>query len=151
MATKQSIKASRGKHETIVATRNIEKQILLIRGEKVILDSDLADLYSVETKTLTRAVNRNKDRFPEDFTFQLSKEEFDILRRQSGTSSVWGGRRYRPYAFTEHGIAMLSSVLRSKRAEYGEEIVSTLSRQLTLEYGSGFSTKNLRHMVRFFE
>jgi hypothetical protein len=80
------------------------------------LDSDLASLYEVETKALVRAVKRNRDRFPEDFMFQLSPEEFDDLRRHFGTSSVWGGRRYAPYAFTEQGVAMLSSVLRSPRA-----------------------------------
>ena len=93
----------------------IEGSILLLRGEKVLLDADLADLYGVETKALTRAVRRNQDRFPEDFAFQLSREEWDILRSRLGTSS-WGGRRYRPLAFTEHGVAMLSAVLRSSRA-----------------------------------
>jgi len=90
--------------------------IHVIRGQKVLLDADLAELYGVETKVLTRAYRRNQERFPEDFAFQLSPAEFDILRRQSGTSSSWGGRRYAPYAFTEQGVAMLSSVLRSKRA-----------------------------------
>ena len=90
--------------------------IHLIRGHKVMLDADLAALYEVETKVLTRAYRRNQERFPEDFAFQLSPAEFNILRRQSGTSSSWGGRRYPPYAFTEQGVAMLSSVLRSKRA-----------------------------------
>ena len=80
------------------------------------LDADLAKLYEVETKVLNQAVKRNIERFPEDFMFQLSEEEFDFLRSQSVTSSQWGGRRYPPYAFTEHGVAMLSSVLRSKRA-----------------------------------
>ena len=80
------------------------------------LDADSAELYGVETKVLNQAVKRNTERFPEDFMFQLSEEEFDFLRSQSVTSSQWGGRRYPPYAFTEQGIAMLSSVLRSKRA-----------------------------------
>jgi len=96
------------------------KRILLtirfVRGRKVILDADLAALYGVETGALTRAVRRNGDRFPADFMFQLSREEFDELRRQSDSSGQWGGRRYPPYAFTEHGVAMLSSVLRSARA-----------------------------------
>src|SRR5437879_4304037 len=100
----------------LIPTERIEKAILLIREHKVMLDSDLADLYGVETKTLVRAVKRNVERFPEDFMFQLTQEEFDHLRYQFGTSSVWGGRRYAPYAFTEQGVAMLSSVLRSKRA-----------------------------------
>ncbi len=80
------------------------------------LDADLAALYGIETKTLVRAVKRNADRFPEDFMFQLNPQEFEILRCQIGTSSSWGGRRHAPYAFTEQGVAMLSSVLRSKRA-----------------------------------
>ncbi len=80
------------------------------------LDVDLAELYCVETKVLNQAVKRNIERFPEDFMFQLSGEEFDFLRSQSVTSSQWGGRRYPPYAFSEQGVAMLSSVLRSKRA-----------------------------------
>jgi phage regulator Rha-like protein len=80
------------------------------------LDADLANLYEVQTKFLVRAVKRNIDRFPADFMFQLSKEEFDDLRFHFGTSSDWGGRRYPPYAFTEQGVAMLSSVLRSQRA-----------------------------------
>jgi len=80
------------------------------------LDSDLAILYGVETKALTRAVRRNVDRFPSDFMFQLNKDEFHHLRRHFGTSSQWGGRRTPPYAFTEQGVAMLSSVLRSSQA-----------------------------------
>jgi hypothetical protein len=102
--------------QALVPAERIDRAILVIRDQKVILDADLASLYEVETKVLVRAVKRNLDRFPEDFLFQLSKEEFEILRCQTGTSSGWGGRRYRPYAFTEQGVAMLSSVLQSKRA-----------------------------------
>jgi len=102
--------------ESLVPVERIEKAILLIRGQKVMLDGDLAALYGVETKMLVRAVKRNTNRFPTDFMFQLSKEEFDNLRFHFGTSSDWGGRRYRPYAFTEQGVAMLSSVLHSPRA-----------------------------------
>jgi len=102
--------------ESLVPVERIEKAILLIRGQKVMLDGDLAALYGVETKMLVRAVKRNISRFPTDFMFQLSKEEFDNLRFHFGTSSDWGGRRYRPYAFTEQGVAMLSSVLHSPRA-----------------------------------
>jgi phage regulator Rha-like protein len=94
----------------------ITQSILLIRGHKVMLDADLAKLYGVETGALTRAVRRNVDRFPQDFMFQLTEQEFNDLRCQFGTSSNWGGRRYPPYAFTEQGVAMLSSVLRSTRA-----------------------------------
>ena len=101
--------------ETTVPAIQIESLILIIRGEKVILDSDLATLYEVETKVLTQTVRRNMSRFPADFMFQLTREEFDHLRSQS-VSSRWGGRRYLPYAFTEQGVAMLSSVLRSENA-----------------------------------
>ncbi len=92
------------------------------------LDSDLAELYGVETKQLTRQVRRNIDRFPEDFMFQLTKDEFENLRYQFGTSS-WGGRRYLPYVFTEQGVAMLSSVLNSKRAvQVNIQIMRTFTR-----------------------
>jgi hypothetical protein len=102
--------------KSLVPVEKIEKAILLIRGQKVMLDADLAVLYDVETKVLIQAVKRNLERFPEDFMFELTQEEFAILRSQFVTSSDWGGRRYRPYAFTEQGVAMLSSVLRSGRA-----------------------------------
>lgn len=85
-------------------------------GEEVIFDSDLAELYGVETKVLNRAVKRNADRFPNDFIFQLTPEEYQILRCQIGTSSSYGGRRFLPYAFTEQGVAMISGVLQSKQA-----------------------------------
>ncbi|MFB3921080.1 MAG: ORF6N domain-containing protein [Terriglobia bacterium] len=101
--------------KAIIPAERIERRILLIRGQKVMLDAHLAELYEVETKVLNRAVRRNIERFPEDFMFRLSASEFQNLRFQFGTSS-WGGRRFRPYAFTEQGVAMLSSVLRSDRA-----------------------------------
>ena len=95
----------------------IERRIYLLRGLRVILDADLAEMYGVPTKSLNLAVKRNRDRFPDDFMFQLTVEESDGLRFQIETSKpVRGGRRYRPYAFTEQGVAMLSSVLRSSRA-----------------------------------
>lgn len=95
----------------------IPARILTIRARQVMIDEDLAKLYGVETKALTRAVRRNADRFPADFMFQLTAEEFADLRRQLGTSSDGhGGRRYPPLAFSEQGVAMLSGVLRSKRA-----------------------------------
>jgi hypothetical protein len=105
-------------HENVgfVPAERIERSILLIRGHKVILDADLAALYGVETKQLIKAVKRNLPRFPDDFMFQLSEKEFENLRFHFGTSSQWGGRRYPPYAFTEQGVAMLSSVLHSRRA-----------------------------------
>ena len=104
------------KDVALVPPERIERSILLIRSHKVMLDADLAALYGVETKQLIQAVKRNIFRFPSDSMFELSKEEFENLRSQFGTSSDWGGRRYPPYAFTEQGVAMLSSVLRSKRA-----------------------------------
>ena len=95
----------------------IERRIYLIRGQKVMLDADLAELYQVLTKNLNLAVRRNRDRFPEDFMFQLTEDEDKSLRLHFATSNVSrGGRRYLPYAFTEHGVAMLSSVLNSQRA-----------------------------------
>jgi len=99
----------------LIPVEVIEKKIYLIRSEKVMLSTDLAVLYGVEPRVLVQAVKRNIKRFPEDFMFQLSNSEFNNLRSQIVTSS-WGGRRYPPYAFTEQGVAMLSSVLRSKRA-----------------------------------
>jgi phage regulator Rha-like protein len=100
-----------------VPVETITRRIYLIRGQKVMLDSDLAELYQVLTKNLNKAVRRNTDRFPADFMFQLTQEEAESLRFQIGTSNEGrGGRRYLPYAFTEHGVAMLSSVLNSKRA-----------------------------------
>lgn len=100
---------------TVVPVEVIVSKIVLLRQEKVLLDRDLAELYGVETKQLKRAVRRNINRFPSDFMFELSKDEFDNLRSHFGTSS-WGGTRYRPMAFTEQGVSMLSSVLNSDRA-----------------------------------
>jgi hypothetical protein len=101
--------------KSLVPVERIENKILQIRGQKVMLDRDLAELYGVETGNLNKAVSRNKERFPEDFMFQLTADEFETLIFQFGRSS-WGGTRKFPYAFTEQGVAMLSSVLRSERA-----------------------------------
>jgi hypothetical protein len=101
---------------TTSSVARIAKLICVIRGETVLLDADLADLYCVETRVLTQAVRRNKNRFPSDFMFRLTKSEFADLKSQSVISAQWGGRRYPPYAFTELGVAMLSSVLNSPRA-----------------------------------
>lgn len=102
--------------KVLVPQEHIESHILLIRGQKVMLSTHLADLYEVEPRVLVQAVNRNIKRFPDDFMFQLNAEEFANLKSQFVTSS-WGGlRRATPYAFTEQGVAMLSSVLRSERA-----------------------------------
>ncbi len=100
-----------------IPVEQIEHAILLIRGQKVMLDADLAGLYGVTVGRLNEAVKRNRDRFPADFMFQLADSEFAILKSQIAISSYgWGGRRHPPYAFTEQGVAMLSSVLKSKRA-----------------------------------
>ncbi len=93
----------------------VMSKIYVIREQKVMLDEDLAELYSVETRRLNEQVKRNIDRFPEDFMFTLSEQEFADLKSQNATSS-WGGRRKLPNAFTEHGVLMLSSVLNSKQA-----------------------------------
>ena len=111
--------------KALIPVERIEKRIYLIRGQKVMLDADLADLYGVETKVLLQAVKRNVDRFPRDFMYPLTAQEVTFLRSQFVTSKTTarprvsdprGGRRYLPYAFTEQGVAMLSSVLRSPRA-----------------------------------
>jgi hypothetical protein len=112
--------------KSMIPAERIDRSILLIRSHKVMLDADLAELYGVETKALNRAVKRNLNRFPEDFMFQLTADEFENLKYHIGTSNLksqfaisssgWGGRRHPPYVFTEQGVAMLSSVLRSKRA-----------------------------------
>lgn len=103
--------------DTMIAVEQIESRIFLIRGYKVMLDSDLAELYGVSTKRLNEQVKRNRERFPADFMFQLTPEESEGLRSQIATSKYGrGGRRYRPYAFTEHGAVMAATVLNSERA-----------------------------------
>lgn len=100
-----------------VIMENIERKIYLVRGQKVMLDSDLAELYGVTTKRLNEQVRRNAGKFPEDFMFQLSSKEYDVLRSHFATSSSrHGGRRYPPYVFTEHGALMAASVLNTSRA-----------------------------------
>lgn len=100
----------------IMPTGDIELLIHEVRGSRVILDEDIATLYQVETRHLVQAVQRNRNRFPSDFMFRLTREEFDELRASLGVAGQHGGRRKAPYAFTEHGVAMLSGVLRSERA-----------------------------------
>jgi hypothetical protein len=109
---------AKSKASALASQQQIENAILLLRGEKILLDSDLARLYGVTTKALIQAVQRNSKRFPDDFAFRLTTQEFAALRSQFVTSKSpgRGGRRYAPYAFTEQGVAMLSSVLRSERA-----------------------------------
>jgi hypothetical protein len=132
------------KNELSIPEEIITGKIYYIRNQKVMLDSDLAELYEVETKQLKRQVRRNIDRFPEDFMFELTQQEFDTLRSQFGTSK-WGGTRYMPMAFTEQGVAMLSSVLNSPRAikvniqiirvftKIREMLTDTLSLKLEIE------------------
>jgi hypothetical protein len=120
----------RNQSPSLIPTERIERAILFVRGEKVMLDADLAALYGVTVKALVQAVKRNLDRFPSDFMYQLTHQEFTDLRSQFVTSKTGrGGRRYAPYAFTENGVAMLSSVLRSKRAiAVNIEIMRTFTR-----------------------
>lgn len=112
MKKKQSTK---NKVNSLPLVQTIDQSIYFIRGQRVMIDEDLAKLYGVGTKVLNQSVSRNKNRFPEDFMFQLSKDEFADLRSQFVTSKS-GGRRYMPYVFTEHGTVMLASVLKSERA-----------------------------------
>lgn len=131
-------------NEILIPDDIISSKIYLIRKQKVMLDKDLSELYAVETKQLKRQVRRNLERFPEDFMFELSQQEFDNLRSQFGTSS-WGGSRYLPMAFTEQGVAMLSSVLNSPTAikvniqiirvftKIREMLTDTLSMKLEIE------------------
>jgi hypothetical protein len=104
------------KMSELVPIENITGLIYLIRGKKVMLDRDLASLYGVETKRLKERVKRNIERFPEDFMFELSKMEYENLRSQNAASS-WGGTRYAPMVFTKHGVLMISSVLKSDKAD----------------------------------
>ena len=99
----------------MIPDETVIRKIYMIRGEKVMLDKDLAELYEVDTKVFNQAVKRNIDRFPPDFMFRLNKKEYDHLRSQIVTSS-WGGTRYMPYVFTEQGVAMLSGVIHSPKA-----------------------------------
>ena len=121
-------------NEHVIPVEVIEHRIFLIRRQKVMLDSHLAKLYGVPTKSLNLAVKRNKNRFPKDFMFQLSQAEFDVLKHRlrfqfETSKSPKGGRRYLPYAFSEQGVAMLSSVLRSARAvEVNIQIMRTFVR-----------------------
>ena len=97
---------------SLIPVERIQRVIYLIRGEKVILDSDLASLYGVQTRALIQAIKRNMRRFPKDFMFRLTTNEFNSLRSQIVISKGKGGRRYLPYAFTEHGVIMVANVLK---------------------------------------
>ena len=129
--------------ERNIQSGSIEQRIFLIRGVRVMLDRDLAQLYGVETKQLSRSVVRNLARFPEDFMFKLMREELEILRCQFGTSR-WGGTRYEPRAFTEQGVAMLSSVLRSPRAA---EVNVAIMRAFVKLRDMRVLYKDLRHQI----
>lgn len=141
-----------------IPVERVEQAILLIRGEKVILDADLAALYGVETKALNRAVKRNIKRFPSDFVFQLTDKEIAALRYQSGTSNLKsqnatsrsrGGRRYRPYAFTEHGALMAANVLNSERAvQASVEVVRAFVRLRQMLASNANWLENLKNWRR---
>ncbi len=136
------------KARSLVQIQRIENAIMMIRQQRVMLDADLADLYGTETKVLVQAIKRSLSRFPKDFMFQLTKQEFTILRSQSVTSRSWGGRRTPPYAFTEQGVAMLSSVLNSKKAvDVNVEIMRTFVRVREILS----STENLGRRLRDLE
>jgi hypothetical protein len=114
---RQKASVAKSGQTSFASIEHITRSILVLRGQRVLLDVELADLYGVATKALLQAVRRNRERFPEDFMIQLNDAEWAILRSQTVTSSaLHGGRRYPPYAFTEQGVAMLSSVLRSRAA-----------------------------------
>jgi len=149
MATKRSGRQVVSKATATVSVERIGQSIVVIRGQKVLLDSDLAALYGVETKVLLQAVKRNLTRFPADFMLQLTVEEWGSLRSQFVTSSFeHGGRRYLPYAFTEQGVAMLSSVLKSERAvAMNIEIMRAFVRIRELLGGN----KDLAHQLKTLE
>lgn len=131
----------------------IERRIFLIRGHKVMLDVDLAELYGVETKNLNKAVQRNLDRFPEGFMFQLTLQEWENMRFQTGTSrSVHGGRRTSPYAFTEHGVCMISSVLNSKRAiQVNIAIIKTFVKLREMLTGNSALARKLEDLEKKYD
>lgn len=134
-----------------VLPEQIENKIYLIRGKKVILDSDLATLYGVPTFRFNEAVKRNKKRFPDDFMYQLTKEEITNLKSQFAISS-WGGRRTLPYAFTQEGVAMLSSVLNSERAiQVNIQIMRTFTKLRELLTGNEEIKRKIEAMEKKFE
>jgi hypothetical protein len=138
-----------GRVRRLVPRETIEGRILLMRGEKVMLDSDLAKLYGVPTRRLNEQVRRNRDRFPDDFMFQLTSQEAAALRSQDVTSKQGrGGRRYAPLVFTEQGVAMLSSVLHSERAvRVNIEVMRAFVRLRAM----AFSYKDLANRIHALE
>jgi hypothetical protein len=136
----------------IVPALHVERAILSIRGHRVMLDETLAELYGVPVRRLNEQVKRNIERFPEDFMFQLTEDEVTNLRSQSAISSGHGGRRFRPYAFTEYGVAMLSSVLRSERAvQVNIEIMRTFGRLRTMLQEHAALAKKLATLERKYD
>lgn len=150
----------------IVPDELVMNKIYFIRGHKVMIDSDLAELYSVDNKLMKRQVRRNIDRFPSDFMFELTKKEYDSLRSQIGTLKRGGHSKYLPYVFTEHGVLMLSSVLNSKKAiQVNIQIMRIFTRirlMLTentdlrlamekLEKKTDNNTKNIELVFQYFE
>ena len=135
----------------IIPIERIQGSIYLIRKQKVMLDKDLAALYGVETKVLIQAVKRNIERFPSDFMYQLTDKEFAILRSQIVTPG-WGGRRYNPYVFTEQGVAMLSSVLRSRRAiEVNIAIMRTFAKLRQILSSNELLRRKIESMERKYD
>lgn len=145
-------------NQIVIPNEIITNKIYFIRDQKVMLDSDLAELYAIETKQLKRQVRRNIERFPEDFMFELTAVEYEILRSQFGTSS-WGGNRIAPMAFTEQGVAMLSSVLNSPTAikvniqiiRVFTKIRETLNDNLNLKLDIEEIKKKLSHQSKNIE
>jgi len=131
----------------IISANNVKNKIYQVRGRNVMLDKDLAELYGVPTSRLNEQVKRNLKRFPEDFMFPLTRKEVTNLKSQFATSS-WGGRRYVPYAFTEQGIAMLSSVLNSERAV---EVNIQIMRVFVNLRRIGFTHESLRRKIEAME
>jgi phage regulator Rha-like protein len=131
---------------------HIENSIRTIRSEKIILDADLAQLYGVETKVLVQAVKRNLGRFPTDFMFRLTQEEFAFLRSQFVTSKGSGGRRYAPYAFTEHGVIMAANVLNSERAvQTSVQIVRTFVKLRQIVLANADLVRNLNELEKKYD
>ena len=145
MVSKFTAKQAMIEYEVVVS------KIAVVRGQRVMFAKDLAELYGVETKVLMQAVRRNIDRFPQDFLFQLTNQEFTNLRSQIVTSS-WGGTRYLPYAFSEQGVAMLSSVLRSKRAvAVNIEIMRAFVRMRALIEGNRTLAKKINDLEQKYD
>jgi len=136
----------------LIPAERIEKRIFFLRGVKVMLSPDLAELYGVPTKVLNQAVRRNSDRFPDDFMFQLTQAEFDDLKSQIVTSS-WGGmRRALPYAFSEQGIAMLSSALRSRKAiQVNIEVMRAFVRLREMAYSNAELSRKLEDLEKKYD